>query len=95
MSSGTAEPRDAGLLDRVLQPGRAHLAPEVARAFLQMGFDEDDRRRMLDLLAKCKADRLTPEEERDLDEYRRLGRFLDVLHSKARLALRRTGHEVG
>jgi hypothetical protein len=94
MSHATARPGEFGILDRIIRPGRSDLSAEAARAFLEMTFDQQDRERMLDLLAKCKDGRLTPDEARALDEYRRLGRFLDMLHSKARLALRRLGQDV-
>jgi len=41
------------------------------------------------LLAKAKHGSLTPEEEAESDTYERLGCFLDILHSRARRALKK------
>jgi hypothetical protein len=52
-----------------------------------MGFTEADRRRMHELAVKNQKGALTAKEERDLDSYVRIGRFLDLLGAKAMKAL--------
>jgi len=41
------------------------------------------------LASKARAGALTPQEQVDLDNYERLGCLLDIIHSKARMALKR------
>jgi hypothetical protein len=65
------------------------LSPAAARALLQFKFSEHDRARMDELSAKARAGALTPTEQADLDTFERLGCLLDVIHSKARQALKK------
>jgi hypothetical protein len=65
------------------------LSPVAARALLKLRFAQRDVERMNALAAKARAGTLTPAEQMDLDNYERLGCLLDILHSKARTALRR------
>jgi hypothetical protein len=44
---------------------------------------------MEELSKKARADALTPPEQADLDTFERLGCLLDIVHSKARQALKR------
>jgi hypothetical protein len=61
----------------------------VARALLKVGFSTADQERMRELAAKARAGTLSAEEERLCSTYEQLGCALDVLHSKARRALKR------
>lgn len=65
------------------------LSPPAARAFLKVRFSQRDHDRMRELAAKARAGMLTPEEEAQSDIYERLGCLLDILHSKARRALKK------
>jgi hypothetical protein len=65
------------------------LSPVAARALLKFGFAARDRVRMEELSAKARSGTLTPSEQGELDVFERLGCVLDILHSKARQALRR------
>jgi hypothetical protein len=82
---------DAAILERVIRPERADLAPEVARAVLAWEFPPEDRERMHQLAVKNQDGRLTKPEREQLDSYRRIGRLLDLLSAKARRSLRRPG----
>jgi hypothetical protein len=82
---------DAAILERIIRPGRADLAPAAARALLALTFTPDDRDRMHQLAVKNQGGRLTAAERRELDSFRRVGWFLDLLSSKARRSLRRSG----
>lgn len=79
------------ILDRVIKPARNGLSPEVARFILTMTFEERDHERMAELAGKAQAGALTPEEAAEVDEYRRVGDLLALLHSKARLAMKSAG----
>lgn len=80
---------EAAILQRVLQPDRADLPPALAHAVLQGDFPEEDRQRMALLLNKGQVAELTPTVQEALANYRRVGYFLDLLRSKARLTLQR------
>jgi len=64
------------------------LSPTAARALRKLQFSQEDRRRMRELAAKARAGSLTADEQRDTDTYEHLGCLLDILHSKARRALK-------
>ncbi len=66
------------------------LSPTAARALLKFGFSEHDHGRMAELSAKAGAGTLTASEQADLDTFERLGCVLDIIHSQARQALKKT-----
>jgi len=68
---------------------RGKIAPSAARALLKIGFSERDQAHMDELSAKARAGTLTPQEQTVLDTFERLGCVLDIVHSKARQALKR------
>jgi hypothetical protein len=82
---------EATILSRVIQPDREPLTPEAARDLLVFHFPQRDLDRMHDLAVKNQADNLTEAEQRELEAYRRVGRLLDLLSAKARLALHQRG----
>ena len=79
---------EAGIWERVIRLGE-ELSLTAARALVKLQFSEEDRLRMQELAAKARADELSPEEQRLIDTYERLGCLLDILHSKSRRALKR------
>jgi hypothetical protein len=86
----TTQPTDRGtaIWKRVVQ-FKGPLSTSAARALLKLRFSERDHALMEDLSAKARAGTLTPAEQMDIDTFERLGCLLDILHSKARLALKR------
>jgi hypothetical protein len=80
---------EVAILSRVLRPRVGSLSAAAARAWLKLDFSEEDRQRMHALVQKSREGRLTPEDEEALDNYRRAGRVLDLMHSKARLSLKK------
>ncbi|HVS33962.1 MAG TPA: hypothetical protein VMS17_00145 [Gemmataceae bacterium] len=68
---------------------QGELSPTAARALLKFGFSERDHARMEDLSAKARRGALTPPEQFELDVFERLGCVLDIIHSKARQALKK------
>jgi hypothetical protein len=83
----------AAILARVIQPGRDDLSATAARAFLKFEFTPEDRERMHDLAVKNQAGTLTEGERDELLGYIRIGRFLDIITAKARLSLKKHGHD--
>jgi hypothetical protein len=67
------------------------LKPAAATALLRMKFNRHDRRRIDDLSALAQRGALTEAQADELDFYLNLGSILTILHSKARMALKRRG----
>ena len=82
---------EVAILSRVIQPGHSNLSAAAARGWLKLDFDQWDRERMHELALKAQEGSLTPQEKLDLDNYRRVGHILDMIHSKARLSLKKHG----
>ena len=76
------------ILSHVLEAHATHFTPEVAQAMLQLKFDQIDMDRMHVLAEKNRQGRLTSAEWQVLQNYLLVGHLLDLLHSKARLALK-------
>src|SRR5216683_5387128 len=74
---------EAAILSRVIQRSSLALSPEAVKALLDLGFSEEDRKKMHELAVKNQQGRLSQDEERELDSYVRIGRFLDLLSAKA------------
>ncbi len=83
---GTSE---AAIFRRVIESEKSLLSAEAARSILAFDFTPADRERMHALALKNQAGALTAEEQQELDSYRRVGRFLDLLRSKARQSLKK------
>lgn len=58
---------------------------------LQFAFYEQDRVRMHELALRAQHGELTVEQQIELESYRRIGRLVDLMHSKARRSLKRAG----
>jgi len=84
---GTADP-NVELWQRVVE-FQGDLPPSAARALLTLGFSVRDRARMGELSTKARAGNLTGQEQAVLDTFERLGCLLDIVHSKARQALKK------
>lgn len=85
---GSAE---AEILGRLVGVNRADFSQVVAEALLQFDFDPRDRTRMHELAIKGQEGELTRDETEELASYRRIGYFVDLLRSKARIALKKHG----
>jgi hypothetical protein len=83
--------QEAAILARVIQPEQDDLSPPAAQALLKLAFTQRDRERMHELAVKNQQGTLTAQEEQELASYRRVGRLLDLLGAKARLALKKNG----
>jgi len=79
--------REAEIWARLMRAQKSQLSPEAAEFLLSVNFDEEDRRRMLDLAQRSEGGDLTPEEEAEFDSYLHVGNFLAIMQSKARIAL--------
>src|SRR5947209_15878317 len=82
---------EAAILSRLVKPNRADFSSEVAAALLKLDSDPADRDRMHELAVKGQEGSLTKAEEEELDSYRRIGYFVDLMRSKARISLKKHG----
>jgi hypothetical protein len=87
----TPDNSEAAILARVIQPELSNLSAAAARALLKLRFTADDRQRMHELVVKNQSGALSAAEKRDLESYVRVGRLIDLLAAKARLALKKRG----
>lgn len=78
---------ESSLLERVIVPADPDLPAEAAEWFLSLGFPKADLRQMKKLAAKARAGTLTPSEAEELRGFERIGSFLGLLQSKARISL--------
>jgi hypothetical protein len=63
------------------------MSAEVARYLLDLRLSDADRRSLDVLAEKARQGKLTPAEQADLDEYRRVGRLVELMKVKAQVAL--------
>jgi hypothetical protein len=87
MSTATSPATQAEIFSRALDQRGSVLPPDVARFFLDLELSPEDRTRLDELATKARHGNLTKEEAHDLEEYRRLGRLVELMKLKARMAL--------
>jgi hypothetical protein len=89
MQTTYATATESAIWGRLLGPGGRSMNPETARAILKIDFPMPDKGRMRKLAAKARRGTLTAEEQEEIDSYGRIGSFLSIMKSKARMALRK------
>jgi len=87
MSAAIAE-NEAAIWNRTIKPENGDLAPEAARALLELKLPPEDIARVNELSAKAGEGTLTDDESRELDNYLNVGRALELFKAKARYSLR-------
>lgn len=80
---------EAAILSRLIRPEEDTLSPETAEGFLRIKFEQRDFDRMHELAVKNQDGKLTPSERIEMEHYRNVGYLLDLMHSKARRALKK------
>ena len=78
---------------RLIQAPKAAISPEAARYLMAIDFGDADHARMQELMEKSNKGTLTLEEKAELDGYVNIANVLSVMHSQARVALRKSGFE--
>ncbi len=78
---------EADILDEVVEPSRSTFSRQVAEEFRSLRFNETATERIRELLQKKNAGTISEVEKATLDNYLRVGEFLDLLQSKARVSL--------
>ena len=85
------ESHEADILRRVVDPQRGGWTAETARAILDLSLPQPDAQRVSKLAEKACADELSAVEARELEDYRQVGRLLELMKSRARLSLKAAG----
>ena len=78
---------EADILERIVASKAAKLSPAAARDLLKFRFDAKATADIRRLLQKNNRGTITPDERLLLDRFLRVGRFLDLVHAKARMVL--------
>jgi hypothetical protein len=76
------------LMQRLVDPERCGWSNQAAQAVLQLHFSSEDRVRASDLADRANQGLLSEADQREMESYLRLGTFIDLMQSKARLFLR-------
>src|SRR3954470_9295573 len=95
IAMATMTTAEASILERIIVPADPNLPLEAAEWFLSLGFQQADLRPMKKLAAKARAGTLSAKEEEMLRGYERIGSFLGLLQSKARIALAKLAYSSG
>ena len=83
------EKNETAILSRALAPENGNLSPEAARSILAIELSPADSSELRRLAELAKAGSLSAADEADLENYRHVGRLLELLKSKARISLKR------
>jgi hypothetical protein len=86
----TLESSEAAILDRIMRPSVGGWPRAAAEAILTVTFDTQDRERMSHLMEKAKAGDLSQSEVEEMENYRHVGRLLELMKSRARRRQRET-----
>jgi hypothetical protein len=78
---------EAEILEDVVGDAHAGLTPDAARIFLNLKFNKNATKRIRQLLQKNNRGTITGKDRRTLENYVRVGQFLDLLQAKAKLFL--------
>ncbi len=82
---------EAAIVGRLIKPDRGDFSPAAARELLSIRFGDEDETRMRELSRKAQQGTLTAAEQAEVENYRRVGYWLGILWSRARLSLKRAG----
>jgi hypothetical protein len=88
MSERATVTTETEILEQVMEPDATGMSAEAGKALLGFRFNESAVARINELAEKSRQGTLTPTERVLLDRYQRVGNFLNLIHAKARCALR-------
>jgi hypothetical protein len=78
---------EADILDELVQPHRSTLSARVAEELLSLNFSDSAKDTIRELLQKNNAGTIADVEKDTLENYLRVGEFVDLLQAKARVSL--------
>jgi hypothetical protein len=82
---------ESEILERAVCADNEAWTSDAARAMLAFRLAEADLRRADELAGKARCGSLTPEDERHLENYLRIGRLIEFMKAKALLSLKVQG----
>jgi hypothetical protein len=82
---------ETAIFERIILPCEPGSDETSAKSVLRLAFSPADEQRMQVLADRAKQGTLTPDEEQEIDSYERVGHYLAILQSKARVSLRTPG----
>jgi hypothetical protein len=88
---GKSSMTEAEILTKVVRPTKGDLSVAAARSFLGLRFDAATTKSIRRLLEKNGRGTISSVEQLTLERFLRVGQFLDLLHAKAKLSLKRSG----
>jgi hypothetical protein len=91
MQKTRAPATDAAIVGRLTMPDQSGFSPETAREILSIQLSAEDQARMQELSHKAQEGTLTLIEQSEVESYRRVGYWLGILWSRARLSLQHAG----
>ncbi len=91
--SATAYTTPTEILGRVIDPQNPSFTREAAQSVLELQFPPRDVTRMNELAEKARGASLEVTETEELNSYLLIGAVLDLMHSKARISLKKTSSE--
>ena len=80
---------ESQILEQVVMSDQPGMSPESAHAILNLGFDQAAKSRMDELAVKNRQGALTQFERKEMENYLRVGNFINLMQAKARLLLQR------
>jgi hypothetical protein len=83
---------ESAIFERAVLSSQPALSPDAARAILAIQFGPEDREQMQRLADRAKRGILAPDEEVQIENYERVGHYLAILQSAARMALKTVDH---
>jgi len=84
----TLRDEETAIFGRAIDSANWQMPPAAAQAILDLRLPEADRQRMNELAEKARQGELTADEEIAIENYRQVGCLIELLKSKARIALR-------
>jgi len=76
------------ILSRAIEPSNGNWTVEAATSIVGIGLSAADHERLNELAGSAREGTLTAGEEAELDNYRHVGRLLELMKAKARLSLK-------
>jgi hypothetical protein len=76
---------ETAIFERIVLPSDPGISEQAAHSILPMQFGPEDRTRMQVLAERAKQGTLSPDEEQEAENYERVGHYLAILQSKARV----------
>ena len=88
MSQAQTTTTKAAIIGRLMKPDNGKFSPEAARELLSLRFGDEDQTKMREFSPKAQRGTLTDQEQVEVENDRRVGYWLGVLWSRARLSLK-------